>query len=327
MSERPHLTHSFWPLFHLTFPLHKHTLTHSQRASPHPNDYHSPQRGPSSSPICYQLSGTKQPWYSPLTSVCSRLSVLSGPGGTGRDPLYHWCHQIRRWGEPLVLVEEAWGSKVEICDSFNSWLWLKRKNEKLRDLWCSIFKNNAILFSGRKIKLDAGQLALPVSKTVYIGPEMKKTLTSISPVMCFVLISHLLFLLLVLQMCFFFFVVFPGLLLTFWFVSVFAVFVCFHCCILNFCSHSTKKPTCTFIILLLSSTRMGTVGILGRVHTCWELLTFYVFAPMAHMQTQFWALKLNFLEPTWTRKPVFFGLNHYLLGLKSECAPISPLFT
>lgn len=92
MSDRPHLTHSSWPPFHLTF----HPLT-----SPHPHDYHWPKHRPSPdpSPVCYQLSGTNQPWYSSLaiSKVCSRLSMLSGPRGIGRDPPYLWCHQIKRW--------------------------------------------------------------------------------------------------------------------------------------------------------------------------------------------------------------------------------------
>lgn len=148
MSDQPHLTHSSWPLFHLTFS-HTHRYTHPPSLTSPPCEYHSPLHHPSSSPICYQLSGTNQPWYSPLalTSVCSGLSMLSGPGGTGRAPPYQWCHQIKRWDRGSAPGQEetlSWAILILSCRVFG--IWIESKSLFLTLLWIIFARMFAFVF-------------------------------------------------------------------------------------------------------------------------------------------------------------------------------------
>lgn len=90
MSERPHLRHSSWPLFHLTFPPQKHT--HLTR--PHPDDYHSPQHGPSSSPSPHL--------HHPPQSVIS-CQAPSGPrlfSASCSIRMQQAINAISAWGRP-----------------------------------------------------------------------------------------------------------------------------------------------------------------------------------------------------------------------------------
>lgn len=127
MSDGPHLTHSSWPLLHLTFPPHK--LTSHKRLSftptwpfLHPNLLSAVRH---QAALVFPISISMQ---RPITAIWTR--------GTGRDPPYHRCHQMKGWEQHS---DPGWWGRGAEGFRYLNW------SEALNYRWCQTLSDAGIL--------------------------------------------------------------------------------------------------------------------------------------------------------------------------------------